>query len=51
MNFLMRGNLVLVVLKSLSRGSGPSKSQRNALSLFDLKVFEHFEFIYGKLVK
>jgi len=32
----MKGFLVLVSPKSLSQGSGPSKSQRNALSLFDL---------------
>ena len=33
----MKGILALDVLKSLSQGFGPTKSKRNALSLFDLK--------------
>jgi len=37
MNFY-EGFLVFIAYKSLSRGFGPSKSQRNDLSLFDLKV-------------
>lgn len=45
------GSLVLDIHKSLCRGSGPSKSHRNALSLFDLKVFKYFKLYYGKLVK
>jgi len=40
MNF-MKGILLLDVLKSLSRGSGPAKSQRNALSLFGLKDLKY----------
>jgi len=50
MNFY-EGNLVLDIHKSLSQGSDLSKSQRNALSLFDLKVLSTLNFIYGKLVK
>jgi len=38
MNFMM-GILTLDFDNSLSRGSGPTKSQRNALSLYDLKDF------------
>jgi len=38
MNFMM-GTLTLDIRKSLSRGSIPTKSQRNALSPYDLKDF------------
>jgi len=41
------GVLVLIAYKSLSRGSGPSKSQRNALSIFDLGFLSILNFIVG----
>lgn len=57
MNELMRGdefyegNLVLDIHKSLRWGSSPSKSQRNALSLFYLKKYSINIFIVkGNLV-
>ena len=39
----MKGILTLDVHKSLSRGSSPTKSQKNSLSLFDLKDFKVLE--------
>lgn len=43
------GILVLMIYKSLGRGSGPSRSQRNALSPFDLR-FWVLQPYCGKLV-
>ena len=41
------GVLVLIAYNSLSRGSVPSKSKRNAISLFDLGFLGTLIFIVG----
>jgi len=45
-----KGALALTPYKLLGRGSGPSKSQRYALSPFNFQVVGTFS-TYGKLVK
>jgi len=47
----MKGILILDVPRPLSQGSGPTKSQRNALSLYDLEDFSTRTYLWmGKLV-
>lgn len=44
----MKGILTLEVHKSLRRGFGPTKSQRNALSLFDLKDLKYYNILVDR---